>query len=53
MGAIRLVGTIDVVGSDHLELAEHASDVPRRAENVTAVHVVPFWALESVHPVRQ
>jgi hypothetical protein len=50
---IRLVGTIDVVGSDHLEFAEHASDVPRRAANVTAVHVVPFWALESVHPVRR
>lgn len=49
---LRLVGTIDVVGSDHVQLAEHAPDVPRRARDVTAVHVVPFWAFESVHLVR-
>lgn len=42
------VGTIDVVGSDHLELAEHAADEPRRAANVLARHLVPFTAIESV-----
>lgn len=49
---VRLIGTIDVVGSDHLEMAEHAPDVPRRARNVSAMHVVPFWAFESAHRVR-
>lgn len=49
---LRLVGTIDVVGSDHVEIAEHAPDVPRRAHNVTAVHVVPFSAIESVQHLR-
>jgi hypothetical protein len=41
-------GTIDVVGSDHLELAEHAADAPRRAANVTGRLIVPFWSLGSV-----
>ncbi|MDN5795572.1 MAG: hypothetical protein L0H79_07440 [Intrasporangium sp.] len=49
---VPLVGTIDVVGSDHLEMAEHAPDMPRRARNVTAVHVVPFRAIEWVRRVR-
>ncbi len=50
--ATALVGTIDVVGSDHLEIAEHAPDLPRRARNVQAVHVVPFAAVETVRQVR-
>ena len=47
-----LVGTIDVVGSDHLEVAEHAGDEPRRTANVTAVTLVPFSALAWVRRVR-
>jgi hypothetical protein len=41
-------GTIDVVGADHLELAEHASDESRRTANVTGRLLVPFWSLGSV-----
>lgn len=41
-------GTIDVVGADHLELAEHASDETRRTANVTGRLIVPFWSLGSV-----
>lgn len=47
-----VVGTIDVVGSDHLELAEHAADEPRRAANVLGHHLVPFAAIESVRRLR-
>ncbi len=46
------VGTIDVVGADHLEIAEHASDELRRASNVVARHLVPFAAIESVRRLR-
>jgi cobalamin biosynthesis protein CobT len=41
-------GTIDAVGQDLLEVAEHAVDLPRRAENVVAVRAVPFAALAAV-----
>jgi hypothetical protein len=41
-------GTIDVVGADHLELAEHSADESRRAANVTGRLLVPFWSLGSV-----
>ena len=40
-----LVGTIDAVGADHLDLAEHPEGVPRRRGNVTAMTTVPFHAL--------
>lgn len=46
------VGTIDVVGADHLEIAEHASDELRRSSNVVARHLVPFSAIESVRRLR-
>ncbi|MEO7752559.1 MAG: hypothetical protein ABIS35_04040 [Terracoccus sp.] len=38
-------GTVDVVGGDHLDLAEHPVEVPRRRANVVAHHVVPFAAI--------
>ena len=47
-----LVGTIDAVGADHLDLAEHHEGVPRRQENVRVVTTVPFVALLSVESRR-
>jgi len=44
----RRAGTIDVVGADALDLAEHAADVPRRPEHVQSVRTVPFAALAVV-----
>lgn len=41
-------GTIDVVGADALDLAEHPLDAPRRPENVRATRTVPFAALAAV-----
>jgi hypothetical protein len=41
-------GTIDVVGADHVEVAEHAPDESRRAGNLTGRVLLPFWSLGSV-----
>lgn len=43
-----ITGTIDAVGSDWLEIAEHPPDVPRRRAAITRVRLVPFDALVSV-----
>ena len=43
-----VTGTIDGVGQDCLELAEHPLDLPRRPEHVIDVRVVPFSALAAV-----
>jgi hypothetical protein len=51
-GGLRVVGTIDVVAADHLQLAEHARDLPRRSRDVRATHVLPFLGLESVRRLR-
>jgi hypothetical protein len=40
-----LGGTIDGAGADHVELALHDADVPRRAAEVRSVVLVPFRAL--------
>ncbi len=48
----RLLGTIDAVGADHLDLAEHLEGVPRRRENVRAVTTVPFAAIIAVESRR-
>ncbi len=43
-----VTGTIDGVGRDCLELAEHPVDLPRRAEHVIAVRTIPLAALALV-----
>lgn len=43
-----LGGTIDRAGADHLELAVHETDQPRRQENVRSVVWVPFAAIASM-----
>ena len=40
-----VTGTIDAVGADFLDLAEHALGEDRRAENVRGRHTVPFRAV--------
>ncbi|KQX69867.1 hypothetical protein [Angustibacter sp. Root456] len=47
----RRVGTLDAVGADHLDLAEHPADEPRRTHRVSGVLTVPLLALASVAPV--
>jgi len=45
-----LTGTIDAVGADHLDLAEHAAGELRRPSAVTCVRVVPFAGIARVAP---
>lgn len=44
----RRTGTIDVVGADALDLAEHPPGEPRRAGNVRGQRTVPFAAIVSI-----
>jgi hypothetical protein len=48
--ATALTGTVDRVGADFLDLAEHAPGEARRAGSVRAARTVPFSALALVRP---
>ncbi len=43
-----LYGTIDRAGADQLDLAEHDAGAPRRADQVRAMHLIPFSAVVRV-----
>ena len=45
-----VTGTIDRVGADFLDLAEHAADQPRRATDVQRVRTIAFAAVAVVRP---
>jgi hypothetical protein len=42
---LTVTGTIDSVGADALDLAEHPADDPRREANVRGTRTVPFAAI--------
>jgi len=51
-GVPAVIGTIDAVGADHLDLAEHHEGEVRRRENVRRTLALPFAALVSVESRR-
>lgn len=52
-GGTELPGTIDRVGADFIEVAQHAMWEPRRAQSVRAVLLVPLAAIDTVVAVPQ
>ncbi len=50
-GGGTVQGTIDRVGLDHCDLADHADDAPRRQSEIRAVHAVPLWAVCALRQV--
>lgn len=48
IGGVRTDGTIDAVGADFLDLAEHAHGEWRRTANVTGRVVLPFCAIAEI-----
>jgi hypothetical protein len=49
-GGTAYTGTIDRVGADFFDLAEHAADRPRRATDVQRVRTIAFAATALVRP---
>ncbi|MGB7819153.1 MAG: hypothetical protein WBL35_10560, partial [Ornithinibacter sp.] len=52
LGVPAVIGTIDAVGADHLDLAEHHEGEVRRPENVRRTLALPFAALVGVESRR-
>lgn len=50
--AVRLVGVIDRVGKDHLDLATYAAGEVRRSHQVNQVSVIPFAGLAAIRSRR-
>ncbi|MGL5816474.1 MAG: hypothetical protein ACRCYR_02850 [Phycicoccus sp.] len=53
LGGGSVLGTIDVVGADHLTIAEHAEGEARRRENVRGVTTVPFGSVLAIESRRR
>lgn len=47
----QVTGTIDRVGLDHLDLADHPDDLPRREPAVRQTHTVPFAAVATIRQI--